>query len=119
MKEEIQIKILKAIAHPARFQILKILQEGALCAGKTNNILSISQPNFSQHLKVLREAGLIDRVRKGTRHCYYLAMPELVNTILKMIEQPKSITRTPSDVFEEVGKRCIKKLQNRSRYENK
>ena len=105
-----QIRILKAIAHPVRMQILKILQEGALCAGKTNNILSISQPNFSQHLKVLRESGLIERVCKGTRHCYYLAMPELVNTILKMIEQPESITRTPSDVFEEVGKRCAKKV---------
>ncbi len=107
---EKQIKILKAIAHPVRMQILRILQDGALCAGKTNDILSISQPNFSQHLKVLREAGIIERVCKGTRHCYYLAMPELVDTVLKVVEQPQSISRTPDDVFEEVAKRCMRKI---------
>jgi ArsR family transcriptional regulator len=104
--EEEQIKILKAIAHPVRLKIVKILQKGALCAGRTNNILSISQPNFSQHLKVLREAGLIERVCKGTRHCYYLAMPELISTILTTLERPETIIRTTGDVFDEVNDRC-------------
>jgi len=105
-----QIKILKAIAHPVRLKILRVLQGGALCAGRTNNILSISQPNFSQHLKVLREAGLIERVRKGTRHCYYLAMPELIETILRMTESVESITRSAHDVFEEVERSCARGL---------
>lgn len=104
---EMQVKILKAIAHPVRMQILRILQEGALCAGRTNTILSISQPNFSQHLKVLREAGLIERVCKGTRHCYYLAMPALVDAVLGAIEQPESITKTPEEIFEEIEERCV------------
>lgn len=106
--ENEQIEILKALAHPIRLEILKILQKGALCAGKTNNMLSISQPNFSQHLKILRDAGLIERVCNGTRHCYYLAMPELVNSTLKNITQPKSITKTPEEVIKEVKKRCNK-----------
>ena len=105
--EDIQIKILKAIAHPVRMQILRILQEGALCAGRTNTILSISQPNFSQHLKVLRETGLIERVCRGTRHCYYLAMPELVNTVLNALEKPESIIKTPEEVFEDIEERCV------------
>lgn len=102
------VEILKAMAHPVRLEILKILQEGALCAGKTNNMLSISQPNFSQHLKILRKAGLIERVFKGTRHCYYLTMPELVNATLKKLEEPRTITKTPDEVIKEVKKRCNK-----------
>ena len=107
MKEEKQIKILKAIAHPVRMQILRILKEGALCAGRTNSILSISQPNFSQHLKVLRESGLIERVCKGTRHCYYLAMPELVDTVLGAVEKPECIIKTPEEIIEEIEERCV------------
>src|SRR5210317_1216841 len=101
-----QVKILKAMAHPVRLEILNILKQGALCAGKTHNMLSISQPNFSQHLKILREAGIIERVCKGTRHCYYLAMPELVEAILKSIENPETISKTPEQVIKEVQKRC-------------
>ncbi len=100
------VAVLKAMAHPARLEILQILQEGSLCAGKTNDIISISQPNFSQHLKILRDAGLIERVCKGTRHCYYLTMPEFVNTILTKIEDPKQITKTPDEVLKEFQSRC-------------
>ena len=103
--EEEQVKILKAIAHPMRLRILRVLQQGALCAGRTNNILAISQPNFSQHLKVLREAGIIERFCKGTRHCYYLAMPEFIDTLLVMLDQSNSITRNPNEVFNEVENR--------------
>jgi len=103
-----QLKILKAMAHPVRLEILNILREGALCAGKTNDMISISQPNFSQHLKILRDAGLIERVCNGTRHCYYLAMPELVNSTLKNITDPKSIIKTPQEVIKEVRQRCNK-----------
>jgi DNA-binding transcriptional ArsR family regulator len=106
--EKKQLKILKAMAHPARLEILKILQDGALCAGKTNDMVSISQPNFSQHLKILRDVGLIKRACSGTRHCYYLAMPELVDTILKMLEEPKQISLTSEEVVKEVKKRCKK-----------
>ena len=103
-----QIEILKAMAHPVRLEILKILQKGALCAGKTNNMVSISQPNFSQHLKILRDAGLIERVCNGTRHCYYLTMPDLVNSILNNLEKPQQITKTPQEVIKEVKQRCNK-----------
>lgn len=105
-KEDKQIEILKAMAHPIRLEILKILNEGALCAGRTNDMLSVSQPNFSQHLKILRRAGLIERVCKGTRHCYYISMPELVGSTLKMLEKSERISRSTDDVINEVQQRC-------------
>ena len=98
-----QIEILKALAHPVRLEILKILNEGALCAGKTNDMVPISQPNFSQHLKILRDAGLIERVCKGTRHCYYIAMPELVKSVLDNIEDALEIAAIDPGIIGQVG----------------
>jgi ArsR family transcriptional regulator len=99
---EKQYEILKAMAHPVRLQILKLLMNGSLCAGKTNEQIPVSQPNLSQHLKKLREAGLIDKVSAGTKHCYYIAMPEVVETVLRITQYPDRITKPPQEVIAEV-----------------
>ncbi len=61
---------LKAMAHPARLRILARLSESECCAAKATECLGVSQPNTSQHLKALRDAGLIAGKRQGTRICY-------------------------------------------------
>ena len=61
----------KAIGHPARVQILRLLSDKDGCvAGEIFEKLPLSQSTVSQHLKVLREAGLIIGCEDGQRVCY-------------------------------------------------
>ena len=62
---------LKALGHPVRLGIaLRLAAEGGTCACDFADIFGISQPAVSQHLKVLREAGLV-RSRKAARRRLY------------------------------------------------
>jgi ArsR family transcriptional regulator, arsenate/arsenite/antimonite-responsive transcriptional repressor len=61
----------KAIAHPARVQILRILVRRTACVcGDIVDELPLAQSTVSQHLKVLRESGLIRGEVDGPRVCY-------------------------------------------------
>jgi ArsR family transcriptional regulator len=61
----------KAIAHPARVQIIRILLRKAACmCGDIVDELPLAQSTVSQHLKVLKEAGLIRGEVDGPRVCY-------------------------------------------------
>ena len=66
---------LKAIAEPRRRRILMLVRDGELSAGEIASHFEISRPAVSQHLTVLREAGLVDERRNGTRRLYR-ARPE-------------------------------------------
>jgi len=101
-KEAIKIKVLKAMSHPARLRILRVLRAGALCAGKTNEEVHLSQPNLSQHLKVLRESGLLSTAKIGTRSCHYIARPSLVDAILDALDSKHDeIVKTTEQVCAE------------------
>ena len=64
---------LKALGHPVRLGIaLRLAAEGGTCACDFADIFGISQPAVSQHLKVLREAGLVKTRREGTQIYYSL-----------------------------------------------
>jgi ArsR family transcriptional regulator len=66
-------KMLKALGNPVRFQIIEYLAEHQLCI--TNEIVQntpLAQSTVSQHLKVLREAGLIRGEIEGPATCYCL-----------------------------------------------
>lgn len=64
-------ELAKAIGHPARVQILRQLLTSDTCqAGDIFEKLPISQSTASQHLKVLRKAGLIVGCADGQRMCY-------------------------------------------------
>jgi DNA-binding transcriptional ArsR family regulator len=63
----------KALGHPARLQIIQYLQQIDQCiCGKIVDTLPLSQSTVSQHLKVLKEAGLIRGEVDGPRTCYCL-----------------------------------------------
>jgi len=66
---------LKAIAEPRRRQILRLVRDDELSAGEIASHFEISRPAVSQHLTVLKEAGLVDERRNGTRRLYR-ARPE-------------------------------------------
>jgi ArsR family transcriptional regulator len=66
-------RIFKALAHPARLVLLRRLRESECCVSEVEHCLGISQPNVSQHLKILKDAGLIAGRREKTRVCYRIA----------------------------------------------
>jgi DNA-binding transcriptional ArsR family regulator len=64
------MEVFEAIAQPTRREILRLLVDGELTAGSVASRFAVTQPAISQHLKVLREAGLIDERREGTKRLY-------------------------------------------------
>lgn len=66
-------RMLKALGNPIRYQIVEYLADRQVCI--TNDIvleLPLAQSTISQHLKVLREAGLIEGKTEGPATCYCL-----------------------------------------------
>jgi DNA-binding transcriptional ArsR family regulator len=61
---------LRAIAEPRRRQILELVREDELPAGEIASHFEVTRPAISQHLGVLKEAGLVDERRNGTRRLY-------------------------------------------------
>ena len=66
---------LKAIAEPRRRQILQLVRDSELSAGEIASHFDVTRPAVSQHLTVLKEAGLVNERRNGTRRLYR-ARPE-------------------------------------------
>jgi DNA-binding transcriptional ArsR family regulator len=65
--------VAKALSHPARIAILRLLaQRGTCICGEIVEDLPLSQSTVSQHLKALKEAGLIRGDIEGPRTCYCL-----------------------------------------------
>lgn len=60
----------RAIAEPRRREILALVRDRELGAGEIASHFDISRPAISQHLAVLREAGLLSERREGTRRLY-------------------------------------------------
>jgi DNA-binding transcriptional ArsR family regulator len=69
---------LKAIAAPRRRHILGLVRHGELSAGEIAAHFDISRPAVSQHLNVLKEAGLVSERRNGTRRLYSARLEGLV-----------------------------------------
>jgi ArsR family transcriptional regulator, arsenate/arsenite/antimonite-responsive transcriptional repressor len=67
--------VMRALGHPVRLNILRILAEqrqGDCCCTDVTQCLPLAQSTVSQHIKVLLDAGLVERHAKGTRNCYSL-----------------------------------------------
>jgi DNA-binding transcriptional ArsR family regulator len=85
---------LKALAHPARLAILEVLAARGTCVcGEIVEVLPLAQATVSQHLKVLKEAGLLRGGIDGPRSCYCLdsaaiaAVRRLLDTRLGRLER--------------------------------
>jgi DNA-binding transcriptional ArsR family regulator len=64
------MEVFEAIAQPKRREILRLLAAGELSAGEVASRFSVTQPAISQHLKVLKEAGLITERRDAQRRLF-------------------------------------------------
>src|SRR5437762_2959979 len=71
----------KALADPTRVAIVNRLSAAdEVCVCDLNTAFELSQPTISHHLKILREAGLVDSTRRGT-WAYYRLVPEAIETL--------------------------------------
>ena len=70
---ELQAEICRTLSHPARIAMLHLLAEEPREVGRLASELGISQPNASQHLAVMRAAGLVETERDGRGVTYRLA----------------------------------------------
>lgn len=69
------IRIARALADPLRVQIVELLTEEQLCNCHLAELIGARQTNLSNHLRVLREAGIVDTEAAG-RYTYYRLRPE-------------------------------------------
>ncbi len=83
---------LKALSHPARLKIIELLANRGECVcGEIVNVLPITQSTVSQHLKILKEAGLLIGTIDGPRSCYYLDRKLLANLRRELLKRFDSI----------------------------
>jgi DNA-binding transcriptional ArsR family regulator len=68
-------EVVQAISEPRRREILRLIQDRELSAGEIASRFDVTRPAISQHLTVLRSAGLVSERRDGTRRLYR-ARPE-------------------------------------------
>lgn len=87
---------MKALGHPVRLGIAQSLAEQPeTCACDFTEVFGVSQPTVSEHLRVLREAGLVVTERRGTQICYSLdpaVVDELAGTLSAL--RPPTLRRT-------------------------
>ena len=79
--------LLKALADPVRLRLLSLVAsyaEGEACVCDLNDAFDLSQPTISHHLKVLHEAGLLDRSKRGT-WVYYRVRPSVLTDLAALI----------------------------------
>jgi ArsR family transcriptional regulator len=74
---ERQARICKAFAHPGRLQILDLLGQGELGVSELQGVLGISKTSISQHLSILKSAGVVTTRREGKQIYCSLALPEV------------------------------------------
>jgi DNA-binding transcriptional ArsR family regulator len=65
-----EVNVFQALADPTRHAIFQRLKEGPVAVGELADGLPVSRPAVSQHLRVLKDAGLVSERREGTRRVY-------------------------------------------------
>lgn len=100
---------LRALGHPVRLSILRILaqrQNNQCCCNDVTDCLTLAQSTVSQHIKVLLDAGIVERQALGTRNCYTVCAPRLnslkmaydryMSSLIAIGDKPTSSTLTES-----------------------
>lgn len=75
---KLQAEVLKVLASTRRLEILHRLAEGPTEVGRLAEELGASQPNVSQHLAVMRAAGIVEAAREGREMHYRLSDPDVL-----------------------------------------
>jgi ArsR family transcriptional regulator len=102
----IQADVLKTLANPKRLEIVHLLAGGPREVCRLAEDLGVSQPNVSQHLALMRSAGVVETERDGREVRYRLSDPEIIvacetlrGVLMRRLSRiSEAATRTPADV---------------------
>ncbi|MGI5921083.1 MAG: autorepressor SdpR family transcription factor [Syntrophomonadaceae bacterium] len=101
--------VFKALSDNTRREILRMLQEGDLTAGEISDRFNITRPSISHHLSLLKQANLVQDVRKGQNIVYSLnttVFQEILGWIYQMMGLQGN-TKGKNSVKEPIGKEMI------------
>jgi ArsR family transcriptional regulator len=79
------VSVLKAMAEPTRLRVLALLSHGALNVKDLTRVLGQSQPRISRHLKLLAEAGLVERAPEGSWVYFRLADQHIGGDVAQLV----------------------------------
>ena len=77
---ELHANLLRALAHPRRLEIVQLLRDQSLNVSDIFAMLDLPQANISQHLTILRNAGVVTATRDGKQIFYTLAHPQIIES---------------------------------------
>ncbi|MGW1889101.1 ArsR/SmtB family transcription factor [Streptomyces sp. NPDC002004] len=89
-------KVFKALGDPVRLRLLSMIasrEGGEVCVCELTPAFDLSQPTISHHLKLLRQAGLIDCERRGT-WVYYWVLPGVLDRLAAFLSDPRPVAAT-------------------------
>jgi ArsR family transcriptional regulator len=83
-------QIAKALGDPVRLQIVDVLHHhaGAICVCEINDLFDLAQSTISHHLKVLRDAGIVDSEKRGLWNFYYVKRDAIDGLGTWLLEKP-------------------------------
>ncbi len=101
--------ICRVLTDPKRLMLLDLLRDGDRSVGELAGTLGVSLPNASQHLAVLRTAGLVDGQRDGTSVRYRLSEPAIVEAcdVIDRIVRDRPPGRRPSSEAPRAARRLL------------
>jgi DNA-binding transcriptional ArsR family regulator len=96
--------VLRALAEPQRRRILALVRDHELPAGEIAGHFDITPQAVSQHLRVLKDAGVLRERRDGTRRLYTIR-PEAIESVRSFLEElwPSSLARLKETVERDRG----------------
>lgn len=95
----------KALSDATRRQILNMLQKGDLSAGDIADQFNITKPSISHHLSILKQANLVQDIRKGQNIYYSLnttVFQELIGWFYEILDSGKAGSKTTADQEEKL-----------------
>jgi DNA-binding transcriptional ArsR family regulator len=103
----LQAEVLKTLANPKRLEIIHLLADEPREVSRLAEELGISQPNVSQHLALMRSAGVVEAERDGREVRYRLSDPEIICAcetmrgvlVRRLSRISQAATRTPAEVL--------------------
>lgn len=94
----------KFMANPKRIEILFLLGEKEMCVDEIASSMEVKVPNISQHLAVMRERGVVNVRREGTKMYYTLANPKTLQACMIMRDAMVEQMQKQYEVIKEIKK---------------
>ncbi len=105
---EMQAEICSALASPVRLQILDLLSNKEMTVGELLEVLKVPKANLSQHLSVLKDAGILSARKEGLYHYMSLSIPKIKDACSLV----KSVLAEKIEIEEKKNSELMKELKS-------